>query len=297
MLSIIQTYLKNHWRGNHSFGKSFWINLILLFSLFQIVLYFTKYLIANHPGYIQISIYPIMIFCLYLLYWFIYIWSLIGITRATAKSKNFFSSLISKGTVFCVLPLLTTLLIIQTFSYLSTGWQLLQIALKNDPITKSGFSFQIRENTLKMSGSISFELPASLKTYLSQNPQIDTVELESSGGYMIPAHQIINLIIKQKLNTHINSSCLSACSIIFLAGKKRTLSESAKLGFHQPHSISIPLFFNPAQFRKEYNFMKSRAISPKFIARALGTPGTTLWFPTRKELIVSGYITHITENL
>ncbi len=289
-------YVQKHWRGHYSFSRSFWVNLISPLCIFQVALQLSKSLISNSAGYLEIAIYVALIFSLFPLYWLSYLWSLTGTVRAEIRYKNSVTSTILKGIAFFILTILTVFLIIQTVMHISAARHFSSILLKNDPTSLSGFKHQRRGQTLRISGTISFNLPLFLEKTLSEHQEINRLHIESSGGYLIPAHQIIKLVTQRKLDTYVGKSCLSACSIIFLAGNKRIISKTARLGFHQPHSPLIPMLRRADYFRKEYNFMKSRNIPDSFISRALGTPATTLWFPTHKELIVSGYVTHITES-
>ncbi len=292
----IWAYLKNHWNGQYSFSRSFWVHLVLIIAIFQITLYFVQKLVAINAGYHQITAYIVLIVCLFIIFLLVYIWSIVGTVRATLKYPDTILRFFTNGFLFIALTLLTIILFLQATLHINTGWHLLQVTLGNDPITRSGFLLKINKTTLKVSGSISFGLPEKIKKTLLNNPEITAVELDSTGGYLIPAHQIIKIILQHKLNTHISKSCFSACPLIFLAGKKRTITTSAKLGFHQPSPISIPKLFGISDFPEEHQFMKSRNIPDSFIETAFGTPKTTLWFPTHKELIIAGYITHIIEK-
>ena len=70
---------------------------------------------------------------------------------------------------------------------------------------------------------------------LSENPQITTVQLNSGGGLQADAYEISDLIIDFDLDTHVNGICHSSCTILFLAGNKRTVERGSTLGFHQLH--------------------------------------------------------------
>ena len=68
-----------------------------------------------------------------------------------------------------------------------------------------------------------------------ENYNINTLRLSSSGGQDFGA-QDKGLGAKYKINTEGAGECSSACSFIFLAGKKRKLLRNAKLGFHNRYT-------------------------------------------------------------
>ena len=58
-----------------------------------------------------------------------------------------------------------------------------------------------------------------LLSLLKNNSEIDTLVLNSSGGFVAAAHDMADLVIDAGLNTHVEFNCASACVTIFLAGK------------------------------------------------------------------------------
>ena len=71
-----------------------------------------------------------------------------------------------------------------------------------------------------------------LKDILNANPNIKNLNLNSIGGNLDEAFRISEIIIEFNLNTKVVGSCFSSCTIIFLAGNKRTLEQGGKFGVH-----------------------------------------------------------------
>lgn len=69
-----------------------------------------------------------------------------------------------------------------------------------------------------------------------KNDKVETIVLKGPGGNLEAAFTMADFIIEHKLATVVpeNTDCASACSLIFLAGSKRTLEKGARLGFHLP---------------------------------------------------------------
>ena len=63
-----------------------------------------------------------------------------------------------------------------------------------------------------------------------KNDKVDTIVLKGPGGSLEAAFIMADFIIENKLATIVpkNTDCASACSLIFLAGSKRTLEEGAQ---------------------------------------------------------------------
>ena len=141
--------------------------------------------------------------------------------------------------------------------------------------------------------------------------KIWTIRLTSQGGSEQAAHLISELILKHKLDTQASGMCASACTNIFIAGKKRRLMQGAQLLFH-PHALSDnDSEENKKMFKKHFpdlNFSQAiahnerlgaidmierhseRSIDIEFTLRVLGIHPNGEWLPTRYELEHYGVI-------
>ena len=89
--------------------------------------------------------------------------------------------------------------------------------------------------TLLLLGETSSKDIDALKNAV-KNDNVDTIVLKGPGGNLEAAFVMADFIIENNLATVVpkDTDCASACSLIFLAGSKRTLEEGARLGFHLP---------------------------------------------------------------
>lgn len=55
---------------------------------------------------------------------------------------------------------------------------------------------------------------------------------QSPGGDLLAAHQIGRSIKRQRMNTLVLVSCISACVDVFVAGRNREMTDIAELGLH-----------------------------------------------------------------
>ena len=142
--------------------------------------------------------------------------------------------------------------------------------------------------SLIISGGIRFGLAQDLKTVLDDNPGIRTITLDSPGGRIKEANAVRELIRKRGLDTYASRDCLSACTLIFVAGKHRGVSFLARLGFHSD-AITVPMpgkslllwFVNQATV----GLYADAGVDQRFMLRVIATPSQSMWFPTTAELL------------
>ncbi len=95
------------------------------------------------------------------------------------------------------------------------------------------------ETTIRFGGDITPRSINSLITKISKELAKDSVvnvELSSGGGEIGAALDFVNRVqrLNGTVNTVVNSSCESACTIMFTAGYERRASSFAQFGFHAP---------------------------------------------------------------
>ena len=106
---------------------------------------------------------------------------------------------------------------------------------------------------------------------------------------------------------------MSSCTIVFLAGNKRTLEKGFKIGFHQTFWSAdsnesyyeivkedyedifgfIEWVYEDTQetlFKKMLFFLE-RGVSSSFAIKTLQKKSASMWYPRRKELINANFIT------
>lgn len=145
-------------------------------------------------------------------------------------------------------------------------------------------------------------------SFVRRNPEIKTVLLNSIGGQKWEAEEIARILIDAKLATHVEEECSSACTTIFLAGDKRTMSIGALLGFHRTSwsAKNIENFYNDFhsgenffdfaewlyndtqdEVFKELGYLLERGVEAHFAIRTLQSESDDIWYPRRQDLIDS----------
>ena len=148
---------------------------------------------------------------------------------------------------------------------------------------------------------------------LKTNPDLTDMILTSEGGAVGISYEIANYIIDVGLNTHVEGECSSACTIVFLAGKNRTLAIGSTLGFHRSSwsASNIEKFYEVTKEKwssffgfaswsyedaqedvfDELEYLLERGVEPFFAIKTLRAESGEMWYPRRQELKEGGFIT------
>lgn len=164
---------------------------------------------------------------------------------------------------------------------------------------------------------VSYSDISSFRKYLNENPNISTIDLNSSGGLAGAGLEIYRVLSDFNVDTVVSRKCSSSCINIFLAGNLRWLHLGALLGFHRPdwNAVSMQEYFN--DFKEEEKWSDSFAFSNwlqgetfliaskifknytdsgvdvSFTADTLKINNDDMWYPTRQELISAGVVSLI----
>ncbi|HYD07150.1 MAG TPA: hypothetical protein VEC60_15545 [Reyranella sp.] len=127
---------------------------------------------------------------------------------------------------------------------------------------------------------------------LEQNRDVREVVLAGPGGRASVGFALFKMFRDRKLATHVDRACYSACTIAFLGGVERTVSQGGRLGFHAASFPGMGESDMHDANRGIRNFMIYTArLTPEFARRVIETPGDEIWIPTREELLAGKVIT------
>ena len=151
----------------------------------------------------------------------------------------------------------------------------------------------VRGGVVDISGPITFDTFDALQATLTAESAIHTVRIDSAGGRIPAARGLARLVREFKLDTHVDATCASACTLVFIAGRSRTLGDDAQVGFHGYRLIStvLTLDMTTEQTRDIAAFAR-KGVDPDFMAHAMAVPPDQMWFPTHQELTRAGVVTH-----
>lgn len=272
-------YVKNYWRGLHPLSHVVWLDLFALSMLLSVLMD----LVPKQLSMVEITLVLLVLNA-------VFIWQFTGAIRTIQLAVK------SRSDIMMIVFLSFTVAIVSAVSL----WRCIDLlypetapdqVVSRTPILQLDVSDHGR--IIYLTGDISYPLHASFLSTLDNNKDIQTISLSSSGGNVFAARAMALKIIELGLDTHVDKDCFSACTLIFLAGKERTISKAGQLGFHSYAtnlvitSVTIDI---QEQIYKDKKYLMSRGVSNSFIQKAYSTPSTKMWIPTRQELRGAGLL-------
>ena len=133
--------------------------------------------------------------------------------------------------------------------------------------------------TLLMMGETQSSDVEALKDYVDQD-EITEIILKGPGGNLDAGYAIAEIVLENELGVIVpkDTECASACALIFSAGKRRTLEQGARLGFH------LPFILLKDDEVSRYCQQLTNPPKPGNNALALLTPHTSMFGTSRKCL-------------
>jgi hypothetical protein len=145
-------------------------------------------------------------------------------------------------------------------------------------------------------GEIDYGSAAALEEVLAQNPQAKVLHLNSPGGEVGEAYQMTKSVEKRGLVTTVDEFCMSACTLVFLAGQQRLIAPNARVGFHRPWVPDMSDDEMAAIVQHDRDFMASRGVSRWLVDKAYATPNSSIWYPSIGELTTAKVIDGVTDK-
>ena len=166
----------------------------------------------------------------------------------------------------------------------------------------------------EMNAEIDWDDADLIHSILLENPNITTIQLNSSGGLIEASQYISDIVIDFELDSYVSGECSSACVDIFLAGQKRVLERGSWLGFHKgswaagdiqnyyernkekegwkdAFEFSSWLYEDTqSEILKQMKYMLERGVEADLIIQTLQADNEGMWYPRRKLLEAAGVI-------
>jgi hypothetical protein len=144
---------------------------------------------------------------------------------------------------------------------------------------------------IEFRGGIRTGCADDLRKALEAAPQITVLHINSTGGRIAEARRMSDLVRQRDLITYTSEKCVSAATLVFVAGKERVVAFGARLGFHRSALPGATLVQELEMDAHVHDAMRAANISEAFIKRVLATPSDRMWYPTIEELRDAGVIT------
>lgn len=285
---MLVSYIKRHWEGSLSLATSFWINLVLFSVLWHI-------LGATVSG-IYFPIRPDRLAFYSSVHLFfqapLLIWQQVGVWRCTkrkyqADKMNFRVWFVRASAIVFVLAGLVRFV---HFPYqdnrLLAG---LFLGIYSDPFSEYELEILGNRTVVSLSGDLGFGISDRLQALIEQNPSIDSITLDSPGGWVFEGISLNELIQRSALDTYVFNECSSSCALAFIAGEERHVLSGARLGFHTYRSVTSTSRFD-LDYHKQAASVRflQQGVSRDFVERMFEADPDSMWYPDQSELSAAG---------
>lgn len=149
---------------------------------------------------------------------------------------------------------------------------------------------------LIVTGVFGIAATQQLERSLQDLPGVKTVVLNSEGGNVFEARGVAKLISDQRLFTHVDGRCFSACTLAYVSGVKRTAAANASFGFHSYRlDTERPnVFINlTEQIEKDKQFLTKQGIDKTLIQMIYEVDSAELWKPSLAMLEAAGFVQRV----
>lgn len=151
------------------------------------------------------------------------------------------------------------------------------------------------DRELRLTGDLTEGLAERVEALLATHPQVERLILDSDGGLVEEAVALGRIVRSRHLATHVPDACASACTLVFLQGRERTLGPEGRLGFHAPYEVGedgVQHAVDPGPEREAY---RAAGVPDAFVAEVMRVAPADLWIPEQRQLRAAGLVTGIGE--
>lgn len=283
-------YIVRHWRGHLSLPVSYWINAVLIPGIYAVA-----GIVVLEP--LEASDLPLSAVAFALLLYLaiggaLWVWSMVGVWRSAGfhESRGGSSGWATIARVVVVISLLGAAA--SSHDKFLFAAETAQLAVGSDPIGDAAkLELQPDGKSLLLDGNLTAGTASRFEAVLAAHPNANAVLLRSHGGRTREAERIARLIASRQLSTEVIGHCSSACTLVLLAGKQRSVRAGARVGFHQPSFPGLSAEDQRLMTADLRAIYESQGVSSAFLDKALGVPPQSMWFPDRSQLFEANVIT------
>ena len=232
------SFFARHWRGELSLGVSYWVCGLVFTFLFEVFdrAYWPLIDATSTPKLWASSIWGVVLASVAL-----GVWQLVGIMRSASRTVREHNAKRESARWALIAQVMVLL----------GGLGLVGRVVERAPLLGDAFAVILgvsatQPHSLKvvnhgrevlLAGEIDFGTADDFAKLLDAAREVKVVDLNSIGGRIAEAEEIGRSVKEHSLATYTNARCVSACTLVFLAGAQRYAGTMAKIGFH---SYSAP---------------------------------------------------------
>ncbi|MEM7778501.1 MAG: FHA domain-containing protein [Pseudomonadota bacterium] len=289
--------ISRHWNGGFSLGRSIFINTILL-SLVAIFIAAALITSVSADGSPKLRLFVVS--SIFATTFSMSIWQVVGNLRSLSGAKERGAWRISRWSAALLCALMVLGMPFSIYQFTQTWSSLRQLESNRDENGQPVYALEVSNNILIFRGAVVWPLIDDIKTQLAQNAQVNVLVLDSLGGDATAGRRINDIVRERNMTTAVDNRCASACTVIFVGGRDRVISQNAQLGFHAASIIlmdeMMTRIMNVITMRADSlnaQYYRRAGVSEDFIRRAISTPSTELWVPSHNILVEHGVVTRI----
>jgi hypothetical protein len=279
-------YLSRYWRGDLPLVPVLWINIAIACIVLSAG---SAVATAAYQGGYQPTHGAVSLISLWIGASALILWLFVGLWRSAKRRaacigrpglRNVVKSLVAAGLAGAMLAI-----VLEGAMGIS---QSLKIAAGDPNIGGHEIFLSPSGTEIVFSGGITFGVTENVRRVLDgEGSKAKVIRLEGSGGRLVEAHRFRDLVRERGLIAYSGSQCLSACTIVFMAGSESYIGPQAQLGFHGVRQIGMTSS-GDRDNRQESDELIAAGVAPAFAERAYGTPNDQIWIPAPEELIRAG---------
>jgi len=287
-----KSYLARHWRGELSLPKSYWVNGLVGGSAVGFAIGALA-VVIERQGDVQPILWMVSLILTWVVVALFTIWQAVGVWRSATyyrrSGRKFWGGAAQVATVLGLLN--------AAYNFVFFGAAQLagiyEIVTGDSRVGPHRFQVLANGQILEFSGGITFGVAGELEEFLNAMGSVKAVRLNSIGGRILEAQKMSDMIRARGLSTSVTQDCMSACTIVFLGGKERFMTPSARLGFHQPAFRGMTAADRRAAISNEEARLQRLGLSKEFAIRANVASPDGMWYPDNDELLRENVVTRI----
>ena len=283
-------FIVRHWRGHLSLTRSWFLVGGVISTILFLILSAGLAMFSTSSDSLQAVAAATLLF--FLLFVAVRTWAVVGIWRSAGNHQARGGALLwaNVARVLLVLGLMGSL--VQARNYWLMTSEYGKLATGRDALGKpASMTLQSQGRVLLIDGTLASGSWQVFRELLDRNPKVAEVHLNSIGGRIFDASKIAALIRDKHLDTQVVDRCVSACTIILLAGRDRMANRLAEIGFHQPDFPGMDGAMRAEMIAGNSELYREAGIAQPFIDRVMATPPARVWYPSYDELMQAGVLT------
>lgn len=288
-------WFKLHWQGLLPLDLSYWVNVFAIGIAFLFITPPLFQYLADSEA--SSTLRGLLIITFYVVITGVSVWQLTGLYRSADKHTSRGGS---SGWAMIAKLMVVIGIGRYCFDMNQTGVPFIlesgKLVVGESKLPPLSIRVMNQGTEVELQGGLEFGTSNQLSQVLTDNPSIKIIHLNSIGGRIAEAKKLAKLVKQNNLITYSKTQCLSACPIVFLAGKEKLLGDSAKLGFHSVSFGSVSGSEVEELNKSLISQLEQAKVPSWFVTKVSKVSSEDMWNPSTDELINAGVIDKVVDT-